>query len=425
MGKPRALIIGGSLAGLFTGNLLRTIGWDVAIFERSRDDLTGRGAGLGMQAGLFQVMRGIGIELDDSMSATVRSHICLDRMGKTLCEIPMPGSTTAWDRVYCALKRAFPVQSYHSGMTLKRIEQSKETVAAIFADGSRTEGDLLVGADGVNSTVRRQFLPKLDPAYAGYVAWRGVIDEEQVRPALRELAFQDTVFGFPEGEMAVSIPMAARDGKSGDRRRRCMFVWFRPADYQTALPRLCTDASGRAHGVSIPPPLIRPELVDDLKHNGETLLAPQLAHILAGLKQPILQPIFDLKSPRLVFGRVVLVGDAAFVARPHVGTGVTKAALDAQELVDQLATLNGDMTTALDRYDSKRRVFGNRLVARGRYLGSHLEPTATQNKQRQPAQGIAAYLREFGPNGVIEEGAIDRHACGHGAEPGRKPNAGL
>ena len=413
MSKPRALIIGGSLAGLLAGNLFRTIGWNVNIFERSSDDLAGRGAGLGMQADLFNIMRRIGINLDSSMSAVVRSHICLDCEGNTLCQIPLPGLTTAWDRVYRALKQAFPVQSYHTGMTLRRIEQNKEMVTAIFEDGSRAEGDLLVGADGMNSTTRRQLLPKIEPAYAGYVAWRGVIDEEQVGPALRDLAFQDMIFGFPPGEMALSIPMAARVDESADRHhRRCMFVWFRPADLETTLRQLCTDASGQAHGVSIPPPLIRPELIDELKRSGEVLLAPQLAEILKRVKQPILQPIFDLESSRLVFDRVVLVGDAGFVARPHVGTGVTKAACDAQELVDQLSTMNDDPTAALDRYDAKRRLFGSRLVARGRYLGSHLEPAATQTRRGQPAQGIEAYLREFGPNGFVDEEAIDRYASG-------------
>ena len=69
MNQPRALVIGGSLSGLFTANLLRTIGWHVEVFERAHSDLTGRGAGLGAQADLFAAMRRIGIQIDRSLGS--------------------------------------------------------------------------------------------------------------------------------------------------------------------------------------------------------------------------------------------------------------------------------------------------------------------------------------------------------------------
>ncbi len=72
MSKPRALVIGGSLSGLLTANLLRAIGWRVDTFERSRGDLSGRGAGLGAQADLFMVMRQIGVRVDRSMWTDTR-----------------------------------------------------------------------------------------------------------------------------------------------------------------------------------------------------------------------------------------------------------------------------------------------------------------------------------------------------------------
>src|SRR4030095_15642093 len=139
----------------------------------------------------------------------------------------------------------------------------------------------------------------------------------------------------------------------------------------------CAPTPGApAHARSIPPPLIRPEVIEDLKANADALLAPQIAALVTQAEQPILQPIFDLESPRIAFDRTVLLGDAAFVARPHVGTGVTKAALDAQCLADALLSAGNDVSSALMRYDRERRQFGKCLVARGRYLGRNLVATA-------------------------------------------------
>ena len=83
-------------------------------------------------------------------------------------------------------------------------------------------------------------------------------------------------------------------------------------------------------------PLIRPAAIGDMRAAAERLLGPQLRAIVRLMTEPILQPIYDLESPRMAFGRVAILGDAAFVARPHVGAGVSKAADDAASLVKAL-----------------------------------------------------------------------------------------
>jgi 2-polyprenyl-6-methoxyphenol hydroxylase-like FAD-dependent oxidoreductase len=168
---------------------------------------------------------------------------------------------------------------------------------------------------------------------------------------------------------------------------------------------MCTDASGHCYGESIPPPLIRPKVIEALKADADALLAPQIAALALQAERPILQPIFDLESPRIAFGRTVLLGDAAFVARPHVGTGVTKAALDAQCLADALLSEGNDVEAALIHYDRERRQFGKWLVARGRYLGRYLEAQLKPREARtaaEPHRRPETLMREFGGAGVID-----------------------
>ena len=188
-------------------------------------------------------------------------------------------------------------------------------------------------------------------------------------------------------------------------RRRYYFVWYRPVDYQSTLQDLCTDAAGKRHGVAIPPPLIRHEIIRELKATAETLLAPEMATIVARTEQPLLQAIFDLESPQLVFGRVVILGDAAFVARPHVVAGITKAALDAQCLADALVAAGNDVEAALAHYDTERRQFGRSLVARARHLGAYLEAQQTQNEEERRQTHLTrdpvSFMRDYGAEELI------------------------
>lgn len=403
MGKRRALVIGGSIGGLFAANLLRSIGWDVAVFERAEDDLASRGAGLGTHDELFAVMRRMGVAVGASLGVEVQSRICLDRGGRITHQVQLPQMMSAWARIYRLLKDALPPDSYRPGMSLEHVEHDGRGVTAVFAGGATETGDLLVGADGIRSTVREQLLPEAQPRYAGYVAWRGVLDEWAVPPAIHAQIFEHYTFCLPEGEMMLCYPVPGRDNDTRPGRRGYNFVWYRPTDPRDTLPRLCTDAGGRRHGVSIPPPLIRPEVVAEIKATARRLLAPQIAEIVERTEQPFFQAIFDLESPRIVFGRVALLGDAAFVARPHVGMGVTKAALDAECLADSITAAGGDLDAPLARYDRERRYFGGCIVARARQLGAYLEAQLKPPKERKGPeleQRPEVIMREIGSSSV-------------------------
>ena len=191
-------------------------------------------------------------------------------------------------------------------------------------------------------------------------------------------------------------PGADDDHRPGHRRLN--WLWYHPVQPAKALPAMCTDASGHYHGAAIPPPLIRPEVIATFRAEARAILPPQFIAVTEATPAPFFQPIFDLDSPRIVAGRVALLGDAAFVARPHVGAGVTKAALNAAWLADAISAMPDDIDAALAAYEARARRFGSALVARARFLGAYLEdpPRAGLNPEPLPVmQAIGAPLRDI------------------------------
>ena len=383
MPARRALVVGGSLGGLLAANLLRSKGWDVTVFERNAEDLTGRGAGLSTHPQLLDILHRIGIDFDESMGVKLDRFICLDASGRVYREEKTSRLMTSWGRLYRALRAPLPTESYRLAMALAKIEQDAQGVTAIFATGERVAGDLLVAADGVRSTVREQFLGDVELHYAGYVAWRAMLDESEIPPAIRQEIFERYVFCLPEGELFLAYPVPGRNNETRAGERAYNIVWYRPTDPKT-LADLCTDATGKCHGSAIPPPLIRPDVSAAIKATARKLVAPQVAEIFNRTPQPFFQPIFDMESPRTVFGRVVLVGDAAFVARPHVGAGVTKAALESASLAEAASTR--DLAAGLLRFEQEQVPFGRGLVALARQEGAYLSAQLKPREQRTAAE---------------------------------------
>lgn len=386
MPKKKALIIGGSLAGLFAANLLRGIDWEVEVFERVADDMSSRGAGIVTHPELFDALRRCGIPVDGGLGVEVSSRVVLDRNGLVIDSYPLEQILTSWGRVYGLLKSTLPVDAYHAGFSLERVEQDDNQVTALFANGTRAVGDLLVAADGIRSTVRAQFLPDVRPAYAGYVAWRGLVDEYAISATTHAALFDKFGFCLPVGEQMLGYPVAGAAASTQAGQRCYNLVWYRPADEFGVLRDMLTDASGHTHEISIAPPLIRTELIEDMRRDADALLAPQFAEMVHLTEQPFFQPIYDVESPRLVFGKVVVIGGAAFTARPHVGMGVTKAASDATALADALAATGGNLVSGLGTFEAKRLAAGAAIIARARHLGAYMQAQAKTELERVMAE---------------------------------------
>lgn len=377
------------MSGLFAGlMLLRTMGWQVEIYEKVEGELSGRGAGIVAQPEILAALRNLGLEIAD-LGVPVQKRRLFDAAGRMTLETDCAQVMTAWERVYRILRDAFPPAHYHRGRSLAAIEQDAHGVTAIFADGQRVTGDVLIGADGIRSTVRGLCAAEAQPLYAGYSAWRALIAEAAMPQQVHRDIFPVMAFCLPPGEQMLGYPVAGPDDDIRPGHRRYNMIWYRPADEQTELAALLTDENGTRHAVSIPPPLISRASIAAMRDAARRLLAPQFVEAVGLVDQPILQPIFDLVSDRIAFGRVAIIGDAAFVARPHVGAGVAKAAGDAAALV---AALGGtqDVASALRQYQEERLPEGLRMVQRARHLGAYLQAARSSEEAALAARHSVA-----------------------------------
>src|SRR5271170_789222 len=386
----RAIVIGGSLGGLFAGGALLRSGWDVTIVERSAGRLQGRGAGLGVHPPMLQGLLAAGAEIDGSVGIPVSGRTAFDRSGAIIGEIPMPQFCTSWARLYSLLSAAFPEARVRRGVAFANFTEDRDGVIAHLGDGSQIRGEALVAADGVRSTVRRQIFPDVELAYAGYVGWRGMVEEAALTPMTHAAIFHRFGWGLIDGGHILGYPVPGAGDDLTPGRRRYSFVWYRRVD-ASALSKMQTDADGRVYPEGIPPQLIRPEVIAAFRQDAEDMLPPVWAEIVRATTELLFQPIGDLDYWAMAVGRVALLGDAAFVARPHVAKGAIKAGHDAMELAKAL--IAGNVLEGLARYDAVRRPESMKIVAESRRLGAYLE-----GKAERVSDSIA-FMRD---NGGVE-----------------------
>jgi len=365
--KFAVTIAGGSIGGLSAGIALRGIGCDVNIYERVAGPMQMQGAGIVVQGEILRLLREHGSPPLAITSCRGRRY--LDPKGGDGVFQPMPQEFTSWEAIYKSLRASFPDDRYHTGSQLALPTLNGSRVATKLATGETIESDLFVAADGSNSDVRQRLLPEVQPRYAGYVAWRGTLDEADASPRLRR--FFDDTFTFSEARsgghiLVYFIPGAAADVRAGHRRLN--WVWYVRAD-EAEVARLLVDKDGNSHRASLSPGHARPDAVSGLHALAKREVHPMLAELVAATPKPFVQTIVDIVVPKTLFGRILLTGDAAFVVRPHTAGATAKAAYDALVLGKNLGLARSNVDVGLEEVERLQLEYGGSLVQYGVELG--------------------------------------------------------
>jgi 2-polyprenyl-6-methoxyphenol hydroxylase-like FAD-dependent oxidoreductase len=376
----KILVVGGSLGGLFAANILLRQGHDITLLEKTIGSLDGRGAGIVTHDALAQALKAAGVTVDETLGVPVTKRITLGADGQSLGEMELPQVLTSWSRLYQMLKESFPSERYLQGKTVKSVAQDANAVQVICEDGSQYDAELLIASDGIRSGVRAQVAPQIQPEYAGYIAWRGVCDEACLSNYTLDTLFNRFGFCLPNGEQMLGYPVAGSGNDTRPGKRRYNFVWYRPASEHEELVNLLTDDNGHYYPTGIPPLKVSWKHIAQMRKVAQEILAPQYAEILEKTAAPFLQAIYDVRSEQIVFGRIALMGDAAFVGRPHVGMGVTKAADEAIVIAKHIAAL-GASPAALSAYGEERLQLGQQVVARAQYLGRYMQAQGSKGNR--------------------------------------------
>lgn len=365
----KIVISGGSMGGLFAALAFRQAGHEVDVYERTeRGEMKERGAGIIAHPEMLHYLDEQDIAAWDEISTyTTRLHH-LSHDGDVLDVEGRAIYTTSWDTVYRSLRAKVPDDSYHMDSEIVDVSQDEETVHATLADGRTVTGDLFIAAEGYRSKTREQFLSDRTPKYANYSAWRGVVPESELPPEY-EVEFGDiyNIYHAPESQI-LAYPVPGPNGEIERGERRINWVWYVRYDDRDELQDLLYDRNGRQHSHSLPPGAMREEKKKEQLQIADELLPDRFSWLVSATEEPFIQNIYDVTVPRMAFGRVCLIGDAAFFIRPHMASGTAHAAADAFELAESIYHAD-DLDVALKSWERNQLEMGYRLVEEARRRG--------------------------------------------------------
>lgn len=362
-----AVVVGGSLGGLTAALLLDEAGFSVSVHERSAQ-LADRGAGIVAHPDSLRYLLERDLVDLDEVSIPCGNLRYLDRDGRLVWEEPSGYRFTSWFALYARLLDRLPDGAMRFAQALSDFSDDGSAVTVRFGRGEQERCDLLVCADGIASTARHLLLPGVEPVDSGYIGWRGTVPFTALDPRLRASLGDHITYQLLRSGHVLAYPIPDSGGRASDGGTSLNWIWYRRLGDGSDVTRAMTDSHGRHHDLSVPPGEVAAAADAELRQAASTLLSEDLAALVRTTRQPFIQRVVDVEVPQMAFGRVCLVGDAAFVARPHAAAGTAKAAVDGWSLAAALAGAD-DVADGLLRWQPGQVELGRGLVQRSRQLG--------------------------------------------------------
>lgn len=373
----RAVVVGGSIGGLTSALLLRSVGFDVDVFERTPSPLDNRGGGIVLQPITMKWFDGHSARRIDDLSVTSHWLRYLGPDDDVLYEGAFVWRSTSWGTVYRALLADFGDARYHLGQTCVGFSQDDDEVRVRFDTGRVEPAELVVFADGITSTGRRCLYPTVQPKYSGYVGWRGTVREDRIGARARALLADAVTYSVAPNTHVVMYTIPGMDGELDRGERLLNYVWYRNIADGPELLELLTDTRGVGNTVSVHPGAVQQRFVDEMRAAAAEQLAPAVAEVIVRTEHPFLQVVSDVGIPGMVDRRIAVIGDAAFAVRPHPAAGSAKAAADAWTLHEHLRAHRGDIVAALKAWEPGQLKLGTELLNRAAEMGTRSQVTNT------------------------------------------------
>ena len=265
----RALVIGGSIGGLTAALLLRRLGFDVDVYERTPTDLDGRGGGIVLQPDTLRWFTECSDQHPETVSTSTHFVQYLGQDNAVLHRENAPWSYTSWGTFYRALLADFDLRAgtghYHLGEYAAGFDQDADAVQVRFASGRVETAELVVFADGIGSPSRRRIAPGSGLEYSGYVGWRGTVPEREVSPETFELLHDSITYSVAPHTHINVYPIPAPGGGLRVGERLLNYVWYRNVPEGHLLDELMTDKRGFVAGVSLHPGQVQDRFVDEMR----------------------------------------------------------------------------------------------------------------------------------------------------------------
>ena len=357
-------IVGGSIAGLAAASSLVESGHMVEVFERSNSNLKDRGTGVAMDPAIIKL-------IDDGIGESIHSCQVFDRDSNAAWERPLRKRVTSWASVYNALVKRVPPSIVHPGADVVDAGTEGNHAWVAFENGRRRRFDLVIGADGIGSVIRPRVSPEFHARYLGYVAYRGLLPVESVpeegRSMLDILGQSKMANFYLAGSHLVAYRVASDAGQ-----QFVNWMWYRNVP-EAELPSVLTDRTGRHHAWSVPAGRVRPELEEAISAEAKQEMDAGMASIVQATDELSIQAIFTGNASSFHSGRMVLIGDAARIAIPHIGAGTSMAIRDAMDLAESIHHADGDLENSLEAWAMMRRTSTIGSIEFGCELGHELQ----------------------------------------------------